>query len=92
MHATINFILHIHILDECRTINECSGSKVVRHYIRCSGIKKLYQGVVILRLANDRQETLELLANDKKFMAALKEYGGEFRKGYDTLILLSNKR
>jgi len=42
--------------------------------------------------ANDRQETLELLANDKKFMAALKEYSGEFRKGYDTLILLSNKR
>jgi hypothetical protein len=42
--------------------------------------------------ANDRQETLELLASDKKFMAALKEYGGEFRKGYDTLILLSNKR
>ena len=26
--------------------------------------------------ANERQETLELLANDKKFMAALKEYGG----------------
>jgi hypothetical protein len=41
--------------------------------------------------ANDRQETLELLANDKKFMAALEEYGGEFRKGYDTLITLRSK-
>jgi hypothetical protein len=43
--------------------------------------------------ANDRQETLELLANDTKFMLALEEYGGEFRKGYDALITLRcNKR
>jgi hypothetical protein len=42
--------------------------------------------------ANDRQETLELLANDKKFMAALEEYGGEFRKGYDTLITLRRNK
>jgi hypothetical protein len=41
--------------------------------------------------ANDRQETLELLANDKKFMAALEKYGGEFQKGYDTLITLRSK-
>ncbi|MFY9872119.1 MAG: hypothetical protein WAK17_20605 [Candidatus Nitrosopolaris sp.] len=38
--------------------------------------------------ANDRQETLELLANDRKFVAALEEYGGEFRKGYDALMRL----
>jgi hypothetical protein len=36
--------------------------------------------------ANDRQETFQLLANDKKFMAALEKHGGEFRKGYDTLL------
>lgn len=42
--------------------------------------------------ANDRQETLKLLANDKKFMAALEKYGREFRQGYDALIALKNDR
>ena len=41
--------------------------------------------------ADDREETLELLTKDKKFISALEEYGGEFRKGYDTFITLSSK-
>ncbi|MGC2682016.1 MAG: hypothetical protein WA323_09115 [Candidatus Nitrosopolaris sp.] len=41
---------------------------------------------------NDRQETLELLANDKKFLTVLKEYGEEFLKCYDMLITLSKHR
>jgi hypothetical protein len=40
---------------------------------------------------NDREQTLHLLANDKKFMDALEEYGGELREGYETLITLRSK-
>lgn len=40
---------------------------------------------------NDREQTLDLLANDKKFMNALEEYGGELREGYETLITLRSK-
>lgn len=47
---------------------------------------------VLHKRPNDRQETLELLANDKKFMTVLEEYGGEFRKGYDALITLRTSK
>lgn len=43
------------------------------------------------RRRHDRDETFNLLANDSRFMNALKEYGGEFLKGYEKLIELKSE-